>query len=467
MFEEEDNDEINGSFNEDLERFEKSLQGGKAEFIDSDQLEIILEHYLISGQYSKALLCAERGIEQFPFNVQFFLRKAQSLSAIGQLKEALNVLSDIEKIASESFEFHIIKASIFSQLRDSKRAIKHFTEALELSEPEEKDEIYLDLAMEYENINDYKNAIRILKEALKYNVNNEAAIYEIAFCYDQIGDYEQAIQCYSDYIDENPYSYTAWYNLGNAHSKSENWDKAVWAYNYCVLINETFSPAYFNMGNAYLSMEKYQLSIENFEKCMEIDGEDGLALCYIGECYEQLANYELAKHYYQRSIEFAPELGEAWLGMGIVYDLENETKKGLTYLYKAIEIDPTNGSFYHVLASALSKLDLYNDAYDMFELAHELEPNNEELICDYVQFLLKYDELDSAETYLELSDFDESVSMVVQTLIGIVTWKRFGKEKALPILTEAIILDPEYAKEIISDYDFAINDLDILNLLPK
>lgn len=466
MFEDEE-EYSDKYFKEDLERFEKSISSGNIIFIDSDRLEVILEHYLISGNYSKATLCAQRGIEQFPFNIQFFLRKAQSLTALGQLKEALNVLAEIEKSSIDNIEFHVTKASIFSQLRDSKRAIKHLRIALELAEAEDKDEIFLDLAIEYENLNDYSNAIKVLKEALSYNMNNEAAIYEIAFCYDQNGDYEQAIQCYSDYIEENPYSYTAWYNLGNAYSKAENWEKSVWAYAYCVLINETFSPAYFNMGNAYLSMEKYQLSIENFEKCMEIDGEDGLALCYIGECYEQLANYDLAKHYYQRSIEFAPELPEAWLGLGIVCDLEGDTNAGLPYLYKAIELGPENGSFYHVLASAMVKLDHYNDAFDMFTMAISLDLNNEEIICDYVHFLLENEEDATAEEYLTDSDFDNSVQFVVKLLTSIVSWKSYGKKSALPLLIEAIHDDPDYAKEIISEYDFVINDADVLNLLPK
>jgi tetratricopeptide (TPR) repeat protein len=221
------------------------------------------------------------------------------------------------------------------------------------------------------------------------------------------------------------------------------------------------------MGNAYLSMEKYQLSIDNFEKCMEIDGEDGLALCYIGECYEQLANYELARHYYQRSIEFVPDLGEAWLGMGIVYDLEGDTNKGLPFLYKAIEIDPSNASFYHVLASALAKLDMYNDAYDMFMLAIELDLNNEEIICDYVHFLVENNELESAEIYLTDSEFDNTVSFVVNLLSAVVAWKRFGKNQAFPLLVNAIAEDPEYAKEIISEYEFVLNDADVLNLLPN
>lgn len=96
---------------------------------------------------------------------------------------------------------------------------------MELAADEDKDEVYLDLAMEYSNADDYKSALEVLNRAIKDNPNNEAAIYEIAFCYDQLGDHEKSIKCYSDFIDENPYSFTAWYNLGNAYSKLEDYEK--------------------------------------------------------------------------------------------------------------------------------------------------------------------------------------------------------------------------------------------------
>lgn len=463
MFDDEE-EYYEGNFNEDLERFEKSLKGESVGFIDSDKLEAIIDHYLINGQYTKANLCAERGITHFPFNLLFHLRKAQAISAMGQLKEALGLLAHIEKLETPTCEHCLTKASIFSQLKDSKRAIRYFKEALDLSEPEDKDEIYLDLAMEYENLNDYQSAITVLKSAIKYNPNNEGAIYEVAYCYDQIGDYEKAIQCYSDFIDENPYSFTAWYNLGNAFSKLEKFEKAVWAYDYCVLINDEFSPAYFNLGNAYLSMDKFQLSIDNFEKCMELDGEDGLALCYIGESHEQLGNYELAKHYYYRSIEFVPDLPEAWLGLGIVNDLEGKTKEGIQLINKAIELDPSNGSFYHVLAGAYEKLEDWESSQQAYLLSLELDPNNDEALSDYIEFLLEQDQLLAAQDFLAELEVTEDVRFTADLLKINLLWKLSKQQEAINLLMERVVEDEEKAKEIFSLYPYLQNEPKIVNL---
>ncbi|MFN5910884.1 MAG: tetratricopeptide repeat protein [Bacteroidota bacterium] len=447
MFDDEEDDFHESSLNEDLERFEGYLKGGSLGFMDSDRLEALIDHYLINSQYTKAKACAEHAIDQFSYNQLFHLRKAQAISAMGQLKEALRILTQIEKIESPSMEFLLTKASIFSQIKDSKNAIKFFREALQLSEPEDRDEIYIDLAMEYENMNDYRGAVQVLKEAIKSNPHNEGAIYEIAFCYDQLGEYSSAIQCYSDYIDENPYSFTAWYNLGNAYSKVENYEKAIWAYDYCILINEEFGPVHFNLGNAYLSQEKYLLAIESFHKCMEIDGDDPMALCYIGEAHEQLNELELARHFYRRSVELAPMLPDAWLGLGIIEDLEGRTKEALVLIHKAAELDPENAGIYHVLAGAYEKLEDLEQAEEFYQLSLTLDPSDEECLTNYIELI---SERSLPEALDCITDFIENIggNKLATVLKVDVLWKLGRKEESISAFATCVSQNRKKAKEL-------------------
>ncbi|MFN9112757.1 MAG: tetratricopeptide repeat protein, partial [Bacteroidota bacterium] len=334
-----------------------------------------------------------------------------------------------------------------SQIKDSKNAIKFFREALQLSEPEDRDEIYIDLAMEYENMNDYRGAVQVLKEAIKSNPHNEGAIYEIAFCYDQLGEYSSAIQCYSDYIDENPYSFTAWYNLGNAYSKVENYEKAIWAYDYCILINEEFGPVHFNLGNAYLSQEKYLLAIESFHKCMEIDGDDPMALCYIGEAHEQLNELELARHFYRRSVELAPMLPDAWLGLGIIEDLEGRTKEALVLIHKAAELDPENAGIYHVLAGAYEKLEDLEQAEEFYQLSLTLDPSDEECLTNYIELI---SERSLPEALDCITDFIENIggNKLATVLKVDVLWKLGRKEESISAFATCVSQNRKKAKEL-------------------
>ncbi len=457
MFDEEDDDFFEGNLNEDIDRFERYLNGGDPFFLDSDKLEMIIDHFLMNAQYNKANLAAEYAITQFGYNIIFYVRKAQAMSALGLLKEALNLLGMVEKWESPSCEFLLTKASLFSQLRDSKQAIRFFNEALRVAEKEDRDEIYMDLAMEYENRNDYKNALRVLREALAANPKNEAAIYEIAFCYNQLGDFDNAIKAYTDFIDENPYSFTSWYNLGNAYSQNNDFEKAIWAYDYCILINEDFGPVYFNMGNAYLSEEKFHEAIASFRKCMELDGEDPVALCYLGEAYEQLGELDEAATNYHESLKLAPMFPDAWLGLGIVEDLRGNMTEAIRLIEYAVDLDPENAGFYHVLAGAYEKAGQTTRAEENYIKSLSLDSKDEDCLIAYMDFLSDISLLlarDYIQNFLSLTDENP-----VATLLEVnILYKLGEKQEALHKFTQIASKNVEKAREI-----FDLN-ADLLNV---
>lgn len=464
MFDDDDEDDFESHLKDDLSRFEASQESGEPMgFLDSDRWEVLIDHFLMNGQYNNALICSEEAITQYSYNPLFHLRKAQCFSAIGKLKESINILTELERTGNQSFELLLTKASVFSQLKDSKNAIRYFKSALDASTNEDRDEVFLDLAMEYENMGDYRSALKTLKEAIAYNPKNESAIYEIAYCYDQLGEYEQSIKCYSDFIDENPYSFTAWYNLGNAYLKLENYEKAIWAYDYCVLINDEFGPVFFNMGNAYLSVNKFNKAIECFERCIELDGDDPVALCYIGEAHEQMKQLDLARHYYERSLELAPLLPDAWLGLGIVEDLEGRTREGIELIRKAAELDPENAGIFYVLAGAYEKLDELEQASEYYQLSLSLDPDDSECLVDYINFL-SAESLKEALSYLDAFERTGPDNPAVP-LIRIYLWWNMGRrEEAVSLFRELIEKDRKSALELFELYPDLKNEPELLHL---
>ena len=99
MFDDDDErDEFfEGNLRADLERFEAFLQGEPIGFLDSDRWEALVDHLLLGGNYSKALICIEEALTQFSYYPIFKLRKAQVFSATGKLKEAINLLTELER----------------------------------------------------------------------------------------------------------------------------------------------------------------------------------------------------------------------------------------------------------------------------------------------------------------------------------------------------------------------------------
>lgn len=460
----DDDEEFNdSSLNEDIEHFEAHLKGQSLKFIDSDRLESLIDHYLIQGQFNKAKIAAEFGMYQFAYNPLFKLRKAQALGGLGLLQEALECIIQLEKQEIESAELYLTKASIHAQQREHKQAIRYFKLALAHSDIAEHDYIYLDIAIEYERLHQYQDAIDTLHQALQANKHNEAALYELGRCYDVLGATEASIEAYLKFIDEQPYSSTAWYNLGNAYSKLENFDKAVWAYEYAILINEEFGPAHFNLGNAFLSIEKYHKAIEHFELCMKFDGDDAMALCYIGEAYEQLNELPLSKHYYKLSIDLEPMLPEAWLGLGIVEDLLGNTKEGIVLIQKALDYDSENAGIHHVLAGAYQKIDCNAEASFHYLKSLELDPTDQEAFTDYIEFL-STSSLIEAQAYLQKIEAHDVNFSLAQIHLVSIKWKMGQHAEAKHLFAMCLQRDATGAKQIFEINPQLLDDNDFLHL---
>ncbi|MDX1652468.1 MAG: tetratricopeptide repeat protein [Brumimicrobium sp.] len=401
MFEDEEDEWFGADFNEQLETFNQMYERKEYSYIDADQVEVILDHLLIANQFKKAKWAAEQALKHFPFNNTILLRKAQAMSLAGELHGAIRILSQLEKMDAPSLDLLLTTAACYSQLRDSDSAIKYFRRAIEFSEGDERTEIYLDLAMEYENQKNYREAINTLEQALKEDKRNEAIIYELAYCYEQLEDYENAVKSFLFYIDEDPYSYTTWYNLGNAYVKMGEFEKALWAYDYCTVINDEFAPAFFNMANTYMDQDNFLEALKFYKKCLEIDGDDGMVYCSLGECYEELGEYSLAYDAYTKSAELLPHLADAWLGKGIISDLTGYPGRAISELSVALQLEPENPNYLRALASAYENDEQLFLAADTYEKAHEFSPEDHDIAMDWFNCLGTLDPEQALEKYYE------------------------------------------------------------------
>ena len=437
MFDDEENVFDDQNLRDELVRFNAFINGEPFGFLDSDRWELLIDYFLLHGKFDEAILCIKEGLSQFSHNDLFRLKLAQCLSAKGKLKESIDLLSDIEKVGFISFELFQTKAYIYSQLKEPNKAIPYYIKALGSASDIEKDEIFLDLAVEYQNTGNYKLSLKLLKEAIRENPKNESAICEIAFCYDSIGDFKNSIKTYTDFIDENPYSYVAWYNLGNSYSKLEDFDNAIKAYDYSILIKEDFGPVYFNLANSFLAKGDYVKAIECFHKNIEIEGESSLAFCYLGECHEQLDELELAKIFYKRSLEIDPLLSDALLGLGIIEDIEGNTTIGLGFIKKASDLDPENALIHHVLASAYEKNEQFKNADDTYQVALALDPNNEDCLTNYVN-LLKKESNQNALDYLNIYDTLKHNNKILSVLKVSLHWDIGNRKKAIIMFKKCV-----------------------------
>ena len=455
MFDEEDNEDIDGlfddQFNSELKRFEEMVEARNAYYFDSEILEQIIEHFIINNQLKKGLKAVNFAKKQHPSNSVFDLRKAQILSTTGQLKESLLILQALEKLEPYNPEIFITKASVFSQLRDHAKAIKYFEKAIEIAEEfnylEEIEEIRFDLAMEHESMHNYGKAIKVLEDILIKTPDNEAAIHEIAYCYERTGNFDKCIEYYNKYINNNPYSFTAWYNLGNIYFLKNNIEKALWAYDYSTIINDDFTSAHFNMGNVYMQIQDYEKALKSYQKCAVIDPNDALTLSYLGEAYERLEKYDQAIDCYQKSREINPELAEPWLGTGIIMELRGETTQAINFIQQAVQLQPENSNYRLVLGEALFKADRMTEAETELERSVQLDPRYSDAIALLAKIKSEFSLNEALEFLLSLENLAE-LDSEVRIILSTIFWQLGQKTDALLHFKKEYLIDKGSAKTL-------------------
>lgn len=455
MFEEEDNDDNDGrfddQFNSELKRFEEMIKTEDAFYFDGETLEQIIEHFIINNQLKKGLKAVNFAKLQHPSNIVFDLRKAQILSTTGQLKESLLILQELEKLEPYNPEIFITKASVFSQLRDHPKAIKYFEKAIEIAEEfnylEEIEEIRFDLAMEHESMHNYSKAIKVLEEILVKTPDNEAAIYEIAYCYERTGNFDKCIEYYNKYINNNPYSFTAWYNLGNIYFLKSNIEKALWAYDYSTIINDDFTSAHFNMGNVYMQTQDYEKALKSYQKCAIIDPNDALTLSYLGEAYERLEKYDQAIDCYQKSRAINPDLAEPWLGTGIIMELRGEITQAINFIQQAVQLQPENANYRLVLGEALYKADRISEAETELERSIQLDPEYSEAIVLLVKIKSEFSLNEALEFLLSFENLT-ALDHEVRIMLVYLFWKLGQHTDALLHFKKEYLIDKGSVKTL-------------------
>ena len=254
-----------------VRKFEDMVEQGDQAFFDVDELEGLIEHYLEHKSQRKAQSVLRYACQLYPGNLTLKLRQSQIWVAIGQPVKAVPLLKELLEIEPHSEEILITLGSVYSQMSEHKLAIDCFERALVFSDPETRREIRIDLALEFENMGAWKEAIRNLHDALLEDPANETAVYELAFCFERTGQFKRAAEFYEQFLEDQPYSFAAWYSLGNALQQCGRYPQAIEAYDFAIAIEGAFGPAYHQKAEALVSMERYHDALSTYEETLSFE----------------------------------------------------------------------------------------------------------------------------------------------------------------------------------------------------
>ncbi|MFT6746290.1 MAG: tetratricopeptide (TPR) repeat protein [Glaciecola sp.] len=376
-------------------RFENMLSSSCNLYFDREDFQELVDYYLSIQDENRAKTVLDYAFEQHPGSAELRLAQAHVLIANNLLKDALDLLKELEMMLPENGEILMAKGTVYSRLKIKEKALSCFKSAVDKVEFSE--DVYFLVAMEYQNNMEYELAIKYHKKALIENPAFELSLFAINTCFDCIDNLTEAIKFYEHFIDANPYSETAWFNLGTMNAKNECYEDAVTAYDYALAINPYFSSALFNKANSLASNEKYEEAITCYKETFEHEAPNYITYCYMGECYERLRDFDEALKYFDKAIKSESSYSDAWLGKAIALDHMNESMDAYKCAKKALEINDKEPDYWFTCAELQEKLGLVEEALDSMEKAIKLDQEDVGLMIHYVQLI--YRNMDILSTF--------------------------------------------------------------------
>jgi len=227
-----------------------------------------------------------------------------------------------------------------------------------LPNEEKTTEIVGILARAYNNIDNYKKAIELLKSIEKTEENTYIWNYRIAYSYYYLDNYLKAKKYFSKAIEINPneadsHLFLCWTYQELSNKENENYEKAI---------------KYINKSLEYLN------SYSKLQPKEDIKDELIFSEERLGWLYNKLKNYVEAEKHLRKGLELGDN--DEWTYSQLAYNLrlQNRYDESIENYKKAIELGRKDTWIYSEIAWAYFLAEKPRNALEHMNIARELSP---------------------------------------------------------------------------------------------
>lgn len=119
---------------------------------------------------------------------------------------------------------------------------------------------------------EFKKAIEVYTNAVKYNANNYEIYYNLGVCYSMINDFDIARKCFQKTIELNEEMYLAYYRLGQLALLYRDFDSAEESFSKSIC-NEKEAKAYFELAKIHIIKNQKEKAILDINKAIRKDSK--------------------------------------------------------------------------------------------------------------------------------------------------------------------------------------------------
>ena len=207
---------------------------------------------------------------------------------------------------------------------DSREGLAYLMKAAE-NDPDNPD-IEHDLALVYQDIEEYDLALRHYKRAIKLMPNFSEAVNNMGTLYSRMKEWDKALECFqqaaSDILYRTPHF--AYHNMGLVYFYKGDYAKAVEFYQKALKLEPSYVNVHFDLAAAYITLNRNEDAIDVYKKAIALDSKSRKAELSLAKLYIRMGRTQEASDLLNSIIESDPR-SQAAKNAGQL--LENINKK--------------------------------------------------------------------------------------------------------------------------------------------
>ena len=202
-------------------------------------------------------------------------------------------------------------------------------------------ETILTLGQVYTQRGEYKNAIKIYKNAIEENIEPAEFYIKIANVAARMGDEKELnISTENSLLYGSP-KYIIYQIKGDFYLGKGDLKKALEMYKKALYFNSRSVSALAGIGIIYYNQGDFLKAEEQFSKALKFEPDNYAIYNNLGVLYLVTGRYEKAEYLFKKSININQNQTEAYYNLGLIYEQKRRIDDALLMFENALKVNPT------------------------------------------------------------------------------------------------------------------------------
>lgn len=280
--------------------------------------ELLMGLYIQNDETENAFSTVNQLLELGPDNTEYLFVKANCLSDLNQLGEALEIYNNIITIDPLCFKAYGGRGVVFYKLSQLDNALTDFNKAIE--NPIKNAIIFAYRGLVFIDKQKFKQALKDFDKALKIDRNLEIARINRAFVLRTLGKFDEAFKEIgkTEHIGINSEGH---HQKGIIYLKNNRLKEALDSYNKAVELDKNNVEALYSRAMLYAQMNDFENSFKDLDLSMQLENahfKDYLLNGY-ADAYRKTKEYDKAISFAKSAISYNGDFFYGYITLAEIY----------------------------------------------------------------------------------------------------------------------------------------------------